>query len=55
MNDIILDKWNIIKKQTSRETILVGFKTRDIFNIKIGVINKDDYENLKRKYIELLK
>jgi mRNA interferase MazF len=36
MNDVIFDKWNIIKKQTSQETILVGFKTRDIFNIKIG-------------------
>ena len=30
------DKWNEIKKQTHKENILVGFKDRDIFYIKMG-------------------
>lgn len=30
------DKWNEIKKETSKEIQLVGYKTRDIFNVKVG-------------------
>lgn len=30
------DEWNEIKKQVEEEEILFGFKTRDIFNIKMG-------------------
>ena len=30
------DNWNKVKKNTQKETILVGFKQRDIFNVKVG-------------------
>jgi mRNA interferase MazF len=30
------DKWNKVKKETSKENLLVGYKTRDIFNVKVG-------------------
>ena len=30
------NEWNEVKKQIEKENILVGFKTRDIFNIKMG-------------------
>ncbi|TLP40436.1 hypothetical protein [Arcobacter arenosus] len=30
------DIWNNVKKETNTEKVLVGFKTRDIFNIKMG-------------------
>ena len=30
------DEWNEIKKETSKEKKFVGFKTRDIFNVKVG-------------------
>ena len=30
------DEWNNIKKKTNQKYSIVGFKTRDIFNIKIG-------------------
>jgi len=30
------DKWNEVKKQTATINPIVGFKTRDIFNIKMG-------------------
>ena len=36
MSEEFYDNWNQIKKETSKENILVGFKTRDIFNVKIG-------------------
>ncbi len=35
MSDIY-DEWNTIKKETSKEKVLVGFKNRDIFYIKMG-------------------
>ena len=31
------DEWNEIKKSIEDDEILVGFKTRDIFNIKMGL------------------
>jgi len=30
------DKWNEVKKRTNKKSQVVGFKTRDIFNIKMG-------------------
>jgi mRNA interferase MazF len=30
------DKWNKVKKETSKEVSVVGYKTRDIFNVKVG-------------------
>lgn len=30
------DKWNEVKKEIQQETLLVGFKERDIFNVKLG-------------------
>jgi len=30
------NKWNEVKKETSKEKTIFGFKTRDIFNVKIG-------------------
>lgn len=36
MNDIEFDNWNEVKKSTNNERILVGFKQRDIFNVKMG-------------------
>ena len=36
MNDIEFDNWNEVKKSTNNEKVLVGFKQRDIFNVKIG-------------------
>ena len=29
------NKWNEVKKETSKEKIIFGFKTRDIFNVKV--------------------
>ena len=34
--DNLFDQWNEVKKDTSKDDFLVGFKTRDIFNIKMG-------------------
>ena len=34
--DLDFDNWNSIKKETNKEKILVGFKDRDIFYIKMG-------------------
>jgi mRNA interferase MazF len=31
------DEWNEVKKKSEKENILVGFKDRDIFNIKMGM------------------
>jgi mRNA interferase MazF len=36
MSDIEFDKWNEVKKETNTDNVLVGFKERDIFNVKIG-------------------
>lgn len=36
MSDMIYDEWNEVKKTTSKESLLVGFKPRDIFYIKMG-------------------
>ena len=36
MNDINFNQWNEVKKETSKENLLVGYKTRDIFNVKVG-------------------
>lgn len=30
------DKWNKVKKDTHKENVLVGFRNRDIFYIKMG-------------------
>lgn len=30
------DKWNKVKKDTNKENVLVGFRNRDIFYIKMG-------------------
>ena len=30
------DKWNEVKKKTSKKENIFGFKTRDIFNVKVG-------------------
>ena len=30
------DKWNEIKKEITKETIIVGFKNREIFYLKMG-------------------
>jgi len=30
------DEWNVVKKEIAEENYFVGFKTRDIFNMKIG-------------------
>ncbi len=30
------NKWNEVKKETSKEKTIFGFKTRDMFNVKIG-------------------
>lgn len=30
------DEWNEVKKNTHKEKVLVGFKNRDIFYIKMG-------------------
>jgi HJR/Mrr/RecB family endonuclease len=37
------DKWNEVKKKTSKRMLN-----------KIGVIDKKEFEKLKRKYLELL-
>ena len=34
--DNLFDQWNEVKKDTSKDDFLVGFKTREIFNIKMG-------------------
>ena len=36
MIEIDFDKWNNIKKDTHKENVLVGFRNRDIFYIKMG-------------------
>ena len=36
INDVEFDNWNEVKKTTNNEKVLVGFKQRDIFNVKIG-------------------
>ena len=30
------DKWNSVKKDTNSEELSVGFKQRDIFNVRVG-------------------
>ena len=36
MSDMIYDEWNEVKKVTSKESLLVGFKPRDIFYVQMG-------------------
>jgi mRNA interferase MazF len=34
--DRFFDEWNEVKKETQKENIIVGFRNRDIFYIKMG-------------------
>lgn len=36
MIEEMFDEWNEVKKETHKEEVLVGFKNRDIFYIKMG-------------------
>lgn len=46
-----VNNWNNIIKKIAKENISVGFKKR-LLN-KIGMMNMDDFKNMKNKFKEL--